>query len=73
MRASEAILLAAAQAPGNAAQAPGNIVPDRAQMATTLGFPIISPASGRSPAATAPSRRKEPASGTCRGPLLTEP
>jgi cytochrome bd ubiquinol oxidase subunit I len=34
MRASETVLLAAAQAPGN-------VVPDRAQMAATLGFHII--------------------------------
>src|SRR6201995_3239537 len=34
MRASETVLLAAAQVPGN-------VVPDRAQMATTLGFHII--------------------------------
>lgn len=34
MRASGSVLLAAAQVPGN-------VVPDRAQMATTLGFHII--------------------------------
>ena len=34
MRAGETVLLAAAQVPGN-------VVPDRAQMATTLGFHII--------------------------------